>query len=78
LAKYNFKITYKKGTENAKADALSKRSNFISKTNRKETLFRKGDSSLEYNSKIATVFEVIKDLTIKQQIKDAYLRDTST
>jgi hypothetical protein len=77
LAKYNFKITYKKGTENAKANALSKRSNFIRKTDKKKTLFKEGDSSLEYSSKIAIVFKVIKNLTIKQQIKDAYLRDTS-
>jgi hypothetical protein len=40
-------------------------------------LFKKGDSSLKYSNKIATVFEVIKDLIIKQQIKDAYLKDTS-
>jgi hypothetical protein len=31
---------------------------------------------LEYNSKIATIFKVIKNLTIKQQIKNTYLRDT--
>jgi hypothetical protein len=77
LAKYNFKITYKKGTENAKANTLSKRFNFISKTDKKKTLLKERDSSLEYSNKIVTVFKVIKDLIIKQQIKDAYLGDIS-
>jgi hypothetical protein len=76
LAKYNFKITYRKGTENARADALSRRSDFMGKTDRKEILFKERDDSLEYSSKIAIVFEVVKDPTIKQRIKDAYLRDT--
>jgi hypothetical protein len=31
---------------------------------------------LEYSSKIATVFKVIKDLATKQKIKDTYLKDT--
>jgi hypothetical protein len=77
LAKYNFRITYRKGTENAKANALSKRSDFISKTNRKEALLKEGDLRLKYSSKIAIVFKVVKDLTIKEQIKEAYYKDTS-
>ena len=76
MAKYNFRIAYKKGTENAKVNVLSKRSNFISKTKRKEALLKEGENSLEYNSKIATVYKVVKDLVIKQQIKDTYPRDT--
>jgi hypothetical protein len=32
---------------------------------------------LEYSNKIATIFKVVKDPMIKQQIKDAYLRDIS-
>jgi hypothetical protein len=78
LAKYNFKITYRKGTENARADALSRRSDFIGKTDRKEALLKKRDGSLEYNSEIAIVFEVVKDPTIEQRIKDAYLGDAGT
>ena len=76
MAKYNFRIAYRKGTKNAKADALSRRSDFISKTDRKEALLKEGENSLEYSSEIATVYEVIKDLAIKQRIKDMYLRDT--
>jgi hypothetical protein len=40
-------------------------------------LFKKRENSLEYSSKIATVFKVVKDLIIEQQIKDAYLQDAS-
>jgi hypothetical protein len=61
--------------ENAKANALSQRSDFISKTDRKEALFKKGESSLKYSREIATVFKVIKDPLLKQQIKDVYLKD---
>jgi len=54
---------------------LSQRSDFISKVDKKETLLKEGENSLEYSNEIATVFKVIKDPTIKQQIKDTYLRD---
>jgi RNase H-like domain found in reverse transcriptase/Reverse transcriptase (RNA-dependent DNA polymerase)/Integrase zinc binding domain/Chromo (CHRromatin Organisation MOdifier) domain/Retrotransposon gag protein len=75
LAKYNFKITYRKGTENARADALSRRSDFMGKTDRKETLLKEGDGGLEYSGEIATIFEVVEDPTIEQRIKDAYPGD---
>ena len=76
MAKYNFKIAYNKGTENAKANALSRRSDFISKTDRKEALLKEGENGLEYSSEIATVYKVVKDSAIEQRIKDAYLGDT--
>jgi hypothetical protein len=75
LARYNFQIAYRKGTENARADALSRRSDFISKTNKKKTLLKERENGLEYSSKIATVFEVVEDPTIKQRIKSAYKKD---
>ena len=49
---------------------------FISKTDKKEALLKEGENSLKYSSKIATVYKVIKDPAIEQQIKDTYLRDT--
>jgi hypothetical protein len=61
--------------ENARADALSQRSDFISKTDRKEALLKEGEKGLEYSKEIATVFEVVKNPLLKQRIKDAYLRD---
>jgi hypothetical protein len=40
-------------------------------------LFKEREDSLKYSNKIITIFKVIKDLIIKQQIKDTYLRDIS-
>ena len=51
--------------ENARTDALSRRSDFISKTDCKEALFKKRDDSLEYNREIVIAYKVIKNLTIK-------------
>ena len=51
--------------ENAKADALSRRSDFISKTKQREALFKKGDNSFKYNKEIVIAYKVIKNLTIK-------------
>jgi hypothetical protein len=48
LAKYNFRITYRKGSKNARADALSQRTDYIGKTVKKETLLKEGDDYLEY------------------------------
>jgi hypothetical protein len=75
LAKYNFKISYRKGTENARADALSRRTNYMGKTEHSETLLKEGSDSLEYSGEIATILEVIEDPTIEQRIKAAYPGD---
>jgi hypothetical protein len=65
LAKYNFRIAYGKRTENARADALSRRLDFIRKEEKTKTLLKEGDDRLEYSNKIAVVYKVIEDLTIK-------------
>jgi hypothetical protein len=75
LAKYNFRIAYQKGTKNARADALSRRLDFISKEDKTKTLLREGSDSLEYSSKVVAIYKVIKDLTTKQQIRNVYKRD---
>jgi hypothetical protein len=63
---------YYKGIENVKANTLSKQADFIKKTKHKKTLFKKRANSLKYNSKITIVLKVVKDIVIKQQIKEAY------
>jgi hypothetical protein len=75
LARYNFRIAYRKGTENVKADALSRQADFMRKTEHKEALLKEGANSLEYSNKIAMVLEVIKDTAIEQQIREAYKED---
>jgi hypothetical protein len=54
---------------------LSKRLDFISKEDKTKTLLKKGEDGLEYSSKIAAVYKVIKDLAIKQRIRKAYKGD---
>ena len=76
LAKYNFRIAYKKGKENARADALSRRLDFISKTDKRKALLKEGKNSLEYSSEIAMVYKVVEDPLIKQRIKNVYKGDT--
>jgi hypothetical protein len=76
LAKYNFRISYRKGTENARADALSRRTDFMGKTERKEALLKEGTDGLEYSGEIAMVYAVVEDPTIEQRIKDAYPGDS--
>jgi hypothetical protein len=66
---------YYKSTKNVKANALSKQADFIKKTKHKKTLFKKGANSLKYNSKITIVLKVVKDIAIKQQIREVYKRD---
>jgi hypothetical protein len=51
---------------------LSKRLDFISKKDRTKTLFRRREDRLKYSSEIATVYKVIKDLAVKQQIRNVY------
>jgi hypothetical protein len=75
LAKYNFRIVYQKGTKNAKADALSKCLDFISKEDKTKTLLKEGRDSLKYSSKVVVIYKVIEDPTIKQQIQNVYKGD---
>jgi hypothetical protein len=76
LAKYNFKITYRKGTKNAKADAFSKRTDFIKKKDKTKTLLKERKKGLKYSNKVATIYEILKNLIIEQRIQDAYKGDT--
>jgi hypothetical protein len=66
---------YYKDTKNIRADALSRQADFIKKTKHKEVLFKERANSFKYSSKIAIVLKVIKDIAIKQQIKEVYKRD---
>jgi hypothetical protein len=40
----------------------------MSKEDRTKTLFKKRSNSLEYSSKVAAIYKVIKDFTTKQRI----------
>jgi hypothetical protein len=75
FTKYNFRIAYKKEIKNAKANALSKRLDFISKEDKTKTLLKKGEDRLKYSKEVAVVYKVIEDLVAKQRIRNAYDKD---
>ena len=60
LSKYDFKIVYRKGSENQRADALSRRADYMQgKEEVAHTILRQNDDgSLEYNRQIATLVKI--------------------
>jgi hypothetical protein len=76
LAIYNFSISYKKGSENAKADALSRQKDYIGKTvEQLYTILKEGKNSLEYNYKLLATISVVENNKLVRRIKDVYTED---
>lgn len=76
IAAYNLIITYRKGTENARADALSRRQDYTGKpTERPRAILRKTQQGLEYNHELLATISVVEDTTLEERIKDAYAKD---
>ena len=76
LSKYDFKIVYRKGSENQRADALSRRADYMQGEEEvAHTILRQtDDGSLEYNRQIATLVKVMPGNWI-ERIKSAYDKD---
>src|SRR2546421_2472863 len=78
LSAYNFKIVYRKGSENQRADALSRRADYMQgKEPRENTILRfnrKGD--LEYNHPELSTTMIVQPGTWIERIQDAYVTDT--
>src|SRR3989440_492878 len=78
LSAYNFKIVYRKGSENQRADALSRRADYMQgKEPRENTILRfnrKGD--LEYNYPELSTTMIVQPGTWIKRIQDAYVTDT--
>jgi hypothetical protein len=47
----------------------------MNKEDKTKTLLKEGSDSLEYSSKVAAIYKVIKDLTTKQRIQNIYKGD---
>jgi RNase H-like domain found in reverse transcriptase/Reverse transcriptase (RNA-dependent DNA polymerase)/Integrase zinc binding domain/Chromo (CHRromatin Organisation MOdifier) domain/gag-polyprotein putative aspartyl protease len=76
LSTYNFTISYRKGSENARADALSRRGDYMGKTaERPQAILREGKSGLEYNHELLATISVVEDNRMIEQIKAAYAGD---
>lgn len=69
-------ITYRKGSENARADALSRRQDYSGKpTERPRAILKETQGGLEYNHELLATLAVLEDNELAQQIKAAYPRD---
>ena len=79
LAKYNFQISYVKGSENGRADALSRKPEYHeNKKHVSHAILTAGESGLEYNKPqlAATVRLGISDW--QNELKQAYQKDAMT
>ena len=75
LAAYNFQIAYRKGSKNARADALSRRTDYVGpKQERPRAILKATEDGMEYNELLATI-SIVKDIDLEQRIKDAYKTD---
>ena len=76
LASYNFTITYRKGSENARADALSRRQDYNKDTREKpRAILKEAEDGLEYNHELLATVAVVEDTRLEQRIKKAYETD---
>lgn len=76
LASYNFTITYRKGSENARADALSRRQDYNKDTREKpRAILKETGDGLEYNHELLATVAVVEDTRLEQRIKKAYETD---
>jgi hypothetical protein len=76
LASYNFKIHYVKGTENARADVLSKKLEYVSnKTLLTRAILKTDGSSLVYNRTQLAAISRLKNKTFEELIRKGYNQD---
>ncbi len=76
LSAYNFTIIYRKGSENARADALSRRQDYSRKpTKRLRAILKEGDKGIEYNHELLATILVVEDDELEKRLKNAYTGD---
>ena len=76
LSAYNFTITYRKGSENARADALSRRQDYTGKpTERPQAILRTAEGGMEYNHALLATIAIVEDTQLGKRIKAAYTTD---
>ena len=80
LSAYNFKILYRKGSENARADALSRRADYLqNKKDISHAILKYGqEGNMEYNTQVLAATFTIENTVRVQQIKAAYEKDETT
>jgi transposase InsO family protein len=77
LATYNFRISYVKGTENARADALSRKPEYLeNKTHESHAVLKQDGDSLVFNRKEIATMDINANDSWTQRIKNEYDKDT--
>ena len=76
MSSYNFKISYRKGTENQAANALSRRADYMETTMKEEKQILRMDQegNLRPNKGIAIAQKIVIDWG-KDKIQKAYAKD---
>jgi hypothetical protein len=78
LAMYNFKILYVKGTENARADALSRKEEYQEEgKSESHAIFRQEGDSLVFNSAQLATMTKIRDDHLEKQVQQHYENDST-
>ncbi|KAJ8058384.1 hypothetical protein OCU04_012576 [Sclerotinia nivalis] len=78
MAVYNFRISYIKGTENGKADTLSRKPEYLqNKVHKTYTILKEKDSVLIHNKLQLAASSRIDYSTIKEQLKAEYKRNAT-
>ena len=76
LSAYNFSIMYQKGSENARADALSQQQDYTGKpTEQPWAILKENQQGLEYNHKILVTIAMVENKELEEQIKSVYNKD---
>lgn len=76
LSTLDILITYRKGSENARADALSRRQDYSGKpTERPRALLKQGKEGLKFNHELLATISVVEDEGLEKRIKSAYKGD---
>jgi len=76
LGAMNFVISYRKGSENARADALSRRQDYSGKpTERPRALLKETAEGMTYNHELLATISVVEDTTLEKGLKRAYEND---
>lgn len=76
LSAYNFIISYRKGSGNARADALSRRQDYTGKpTERHRAILRTNGNGMEYNHELLATISIVEDTELEKRIKKAYTTD---
>jgi hypothetical protein len=69
-------INYYKGSENTRADALSRRQDYTSRsTKRPRAILKNIRDSIIYNYKLLATILIVKDTELEQRIKNVYTKD---